>query len=248
MGRAGQARKEKGFTLAELMVATMLMSIVMTAVYTLFHSAIGSWRAVEQDFDPYQDARNAVTVLQREVHNLIWQAGHLFEGENDEFTMFIATEPMNVEESEGRHLMRVRYYYNQGQKELMREEAFVQTALPKVPRAGRDLDRQRIKLKHKEKFVVAENVIDFRVRYIWMPIEIGRNPNLPPVPVEPLVVERHRERWGLPQALEITVVLRDPRDRKGKKAGHTVTSTIPIRTQNASRTRKGLDLLMGNVR
>ena len=121
MGRAGQVRKEKGFTLAELMVATMLMSIVMTAVYTLFHSAIGSWRAVEQDFDPYQDARNAVTVLQREVHNLVWQAGHLFEGRNDEFTMFIATEPMNVEESEGRHLMRVRYYYNQGRKELIRE-------------------------------------------------------------------------------------------------------------------------------
>lgn len=43
--------KRSGFTLVELLVASLLMSIVMAGVYTLFYSTIGTWRAVDSGYD-----------------------------------------------------------------------------------------------------------------------------------------------------------------------------------------------------
>ena len=240
-----QTRKRNhGFTLAELLVASILMSIVMTAVYTLFHSAVGSWRAVEAEFDMYQDARNALTIFNRELDNLVWQAGHLFEGEDDEITMFIAAEPMDVEESEGRHLIRVRYYYNRAKKALMREEALVKTALPKRPPRGRELDRTRIKLSKEEKFLVASNVAEFKVRYIWTPLPLFRDPKMPPKPTEFITVDRHKERWGLPQGIEIRLVVSDPEDQSKRLA---VSLKMPIRTLSFLQPKRNLLFMLGDA-
>jgi prepilin-type N-terminal cleavage/methylation domain-containing protein len=227
----------RGFTLAELLVASILLSIVMTSVYTLFHSAIGTWRAVEKDYDAYQDARNALTLLKRETGNILGNAGYLFEGEEDRFTMFTVDEPMNIEESEGRHLLRVEYSFNRNKMELIREEALVETALPQAPPKDRELNRQRIKLKKREEFVIATNVLDFQVRYIWIPIEIQPDSllNTPPPPVVPVVVAKHKERWGLPQGLQVTLVVADPNSPEPLQ----FSVILPIRAPNYPRPRTG---------
>ncbi len=230
--------RNRGFTLVELLIASMLLSIVMTAVYTLFHSAIGSWRAVEQDFDAYQDARNLITIFQREMNNILPRAGHLFEGEKDEVTMFIVAEPMNVEEAEGRHLLRVRYRYQRSQKKLIREEALVDMALPKQPRFGEELDRERIKLRKKEKFTIATDLVDFQIRYLWTPRPAVRDEDIPPEPVTPYKVNKHRQGWGLPQGIEIKFVIQDP-DEKSKR--FEWVSTMPMRAPNAMLDNKMLE-------
>ena len=233
-----------GFTLAELLVATVLLSIVMASVYTLFHSVVRSWRAVEQDFDLYQDARSAITLFNREVDNILAPAGYLMEGEDDEITLFVVSEPMNIEESQGRHLMRVRYYRNRSKKTLMREEALVEMALPNRPPQARELDRSRIKVKDKEDFVVATGVRDFKVRYIWFPAPDYRDPDTPPPPVKPIEVTKHRERFGLPQGIEIEVDLYDPEDQDRTL---TVTSRTPVRAPTNRMRKKDLLEMLGSL-
>ncbi len=239
--KPARRQKHSGFTLAELLIASTLLSIVMASVYTLFHSAVGSWRAVERDFDAYLDARSAINLISREVNNIVWQAGHLFEGEDDEFTMFTAVEPMNVEEAEGRHLLRIRYYHNKSKKTLVREEALVEMALPNEPPKGFELDRARIKVKKEEKFVVASNVRDFQIRYLWTPIPERRNPNDPPVPIEHIIVDKHRERLGLPQGIELKLVFTDPRY---KKTDLTVRTRLAMHVPNRRYTKK---ILLGEL-
>ena len=237
-------RRNSGFTLAEVLVASILLSIVMTAVYTLFHSAIGSWRAVEHDFDAHQDARNVFTVLSRDLNNLLSGAGHLFEGEDDEITLFTVTEPMNVEHSEGRRLLRVRYFHRRSQRELVREEGMVETALPKAPVKDQDLDRTRIKVRHKKDFVLATGVRDFQVRYVWIPVPLNRNYTQPPDPIEPLMAERHSERWGLPQGLEVTLEFEDPDDASRTL---TVKNILPVRAPTPYYTMNQLKEMMGSA-
>ncbi len=219
-------RRAKGFTLVELLVATMLLTIVMTAVYTLVHSVISSWRSVEEDFDMYRDSRNAFTVIERELQSAV--APHLFEGEKDEFTIFTVSEPFYVEKSEGRHLLRVRYYVNTSKHKLMREEGLVRTALPMAPSADREISEKRVEVKQEEKFELASNVRDFEIKYIWLPQPKERDrKKVPPEPVERLTVNKHSKRWrlGMPQALELSLTLRDPKDKKKEQ---TVTSLIPL--------------------
>jgi len=225
--------QRNGFTLAELLVASMLISIVMTAVYSMFHSTIRSWRNVEQDFNSYQDARNALTLIRRDMDNYLAAASFLMEGEDDEISLFVVSEPMNVEEGAGRHLLRVRYRHKRSAGELIREEAFVDAALPNRPRGGQELDRERIETRDEEEFLIARNVKDFEVRYIWTPLPGQRDEDLPPPWIEHMYAKRHNIRWDLPQGLELTLVLEDPENPRDRM---TVQSTIV--TRNPSRRMK----------
>ena len=236
-------RRRAGFTLVEVLVATMLLTIVMTAVYTLVYSVISSWRSVEENFDMYREARNAFSVMEREFQSVL--APFLFEGESDEVTLFTVSEPFYMEKSEGRHLLRVRYYVSSAKHALMREEGIVTAALPPgLPTSG-EMPEERIRLKHKEKFILAENVRDLSVKYVWLPLPKERDKKkVPPEPIERIVVNKHSKRWrlGMPQALELEMTLRDPKDKSKEQ---TVTTLIPIRTQG---TLHELDDLQKNLK
>jgi len=238
-----RTNREAGFTLTELLVASVLISVVMASVYTMFWSVIGPWRAVEQDYDTYRDSRNILTLIEREMNNFVPNAAHLFEGSDDEVTLYAVSEPMDVEKAEGRHLMQVQYRFKKAAGEIVREEAQVISPLPTLPPAGKELDRQRIRLKNKEEFLVASHVEDFSIRYVWLPLPELRKPEIPPTPILPVHARRHKERWGLPQGIEITLKLQDP-DTKG--AFHTIVKTIPFRAPNAFLTRKQLDERIGS--
>ncbi len=238
-------RRQQGFTLMELLVATMLLSIVMTAVYSAFHTSLNTWNAVEKEFEAYREARAAVHIFERELSCMLTNAAHLFEGDNKEVTMFAVTEPMDVEDSEGPHLMRVRYYYQRSQRTLMREEAMVETALPKAPPRAHELDRQRIKLGRKKKRVIANNVDRFDLEYIWIPQPPPRpDPKTPPSEVEPIVAREHRERWGMPQGIHLRMCVIDPVDRERT---FPVDIIIPIRIPNYLRARKSIQEMLADV-
>lgn len=237
-------KSNAGFTLAELLVATILLSIVMTSVYTLFFTTIGAWRAVEEDYDVYQSGRNAMTLFGREWDNMVTRAGHLLEGEDDEITMFVVTEPMEIEDDRGRRLMQVRYRYNRTSEELIREERMVETALPNPPPPGVELDRTRVKLGPREEFVVATKVRDFKLAYVWLPVPENPNPDVPPTPIIPVLATKHRERWGYPQGIELTLKLDNP---KSRNEDLILRTQLPTRGGSSYRSRRQLEEMLGSA-
>jgi len=56
-----RCRSNAGFPLAELLVATLLATLVMSGVYFSFNSSIRLWRNGERDLQTYQDARTSMT-------------------------------------------------------------------------------------------------------------------------------------------------------------------------------------------
>ncbi len=235
------SRKLCGFTLMELLVATTLLSIVLSSVYVLFHSSIQTWKRLESGVNPQQDARLVMNLIAKDINNLIASAGHLFEGDDSQMTMFIISEPFNKDIGEGGHLMRVEYKYNRTQKRLEREEALVDTALPKVPPPNREIDRSRIKVTKKRKDTIAENVREFEITYIWIPYDDKRNWKEPPKPVEPVRAQKHKLCWWLPQGIEIKMALYDP-DQPDEKSVYK--EIFPIRAPSAHLTEKQLNKML----
>lgn len=230
-----------GFTLTELLVATLLMSVVMTAVYTLFNSATQTWRTSQDGFNAQHDAMNAMTIIEREVNNYAARADYLMQGTSDEVTLYVVSEPMNVEEAEGRHLMRVRYRHNRNRSELIREESIAESPLPRYPGHDRDVNWKSPKFKDEEDFVIARNVSDFSIRYIWTPLEIGRDIKLPPPPVEWRYEEKHKEKYFLPQAIEVTLEFENPEIRGETES---VTQVFPFRAPNTLHNKKSIEFLL----
>ncbi|MGC8739570.1 MAG: PilW family protein [Candidatus Hydrogenedens sp.] len=233
--------RQRGFTLMELLVATTLLSIVLSSVYVLFHSSIQTWKRLESGVNPQQDARLVMNLIGRDINNLIASAGHLFEGDDQQMTLFVITEPFDKDTGEGGHLMRIEYKYNRGQKRLEREEALVETALPKVPPANRELDRSRVKVTRKKKVTLVENVREFEITYIWIPYDEKRNWKEPPSPVEPVRVQKHKLCWWLPQGIEIKMALYDPDQPEGETV---YKETFPIRAPSAHLTEEQLQKLL----
>jgi len=233
-----------GFTLIELLVATTLLSIVMSAVYTLTHASLRSWSYAESGFDPYREARSAFTLFSHEYNNMAGRAGHLFEGDDRQITMFVIAQPMDLDEGEGRRLMRVIYRYNRNKRTLEREEALVETALPKQPPDPKEFDRSRVKVAREYKTTVAENVTDLKITYIWVPAPDDiSNPNdeEPPVPVPAVYMERHDPLWGLPQGVQLAITLRDPDDDEKE---YTLEATFPSRANAFRMPRESLEKMI----
>lgn len=233
--------RQEGFTLMELLVATTLLSIVLSSVYVLFHSSIQTWKRLESGINPPQDARLVMNLISRDINNLIASAGHLFEGDDQQMTLFVITEPFDKDTGEGGHLMRIEYKYNRGQKRLEREEALVETALPKVPPANRELDRSRVKITKKKKVTLVENVREFEITYIWIPYDEKRNWKEPPDPVEPVRVQKHKLCWWLPQGIEIKMALYDPDQPEEETVFKEV---FPVRAPSAHLTDKQIQQLL----
>ncbi len=233
-------RLRQGFTLAELLVATTLLSIVMSSVYVLFNSSLRAWRTVESGFDAHLEARAFMSIFSHEYGNLVARASHLFEGKDDTLTMFVVAQPENLEQGQSRRLMRVEYSYNRGKNEVIREEAFVESALPQVPTDGQRIREERMKLSKKHRTVLVNNATAFRIRYIWVPLAEGWDPKTPPEPVPPVYMDVHRQRWGLPQAVEITLEVTNPKDPEDR---YTVTSTFPARAPSNRMLRSSLDMM-----
>lgn len=230
-------RSNGGFTLAEVLVATLLLSIVMTSVYTLFFSVISTWRTEENDEGLHRQARGVLGTLEQEYANVYAGGSQLFEGTRDELTLYVVGQPMDVESGEGSHLMRVQYRFDRANHVLRREEALVEGALPPVVRDANTFERGRIQVGREAEFIVAKNVADFSISYLWIQRPNADYFDKRPEPVVPRTAGRHRLGWGLPQAIEVHLTLRGERD-----ASQTVSVSTRFPTRAHSRQREAWEL------
>lgn len=205
MSAARHARS--GFTLTEVLVACTLLSIVMTAVYSLFFSVISTWRSEENDEGLHRRARNLLTILERDYANVHGGGSYLFEGTADEVTLFVVAQPLEVASGEGRRLMRVRYRFDREAGTVTREEGLVEGMLPGAATGAESLEVQRVEVSDEAKFVLATGVTQFKLNYLWIQRPDSAYWRNRPVPVDPVSMDRHKTGWGLPQALEINLTL-----------------------------------------
>jgi prepilin-type N-terminal cleavage/methylation domain-containing protein len=230
-----------GFTLAELVVATTLITIVMAAVYSSMTNSLRTWKIAEADMAVYQNARTALDILTRELQCVIPGAAHLMGGDDQELTFYAVVPPMEVDDGEGPRVMEIRYRLASGRsrgegRRLVREERVVESALPLVSPGQEPVDRGRLKLGPQRAFDLATGVGDFKLAYYWRPPQNEwppRHPDQPPEPIYLIVEQEHREKWGLPQGILVSLTLDDPNDDTGQQVFSTfVTFRSPTGLYN----------------
>lgn len=206
-----KSRCANGFTLAELLVATTLIAIIMSSVYTVFSTAISTWRSAESNYATFEDSRLALGLLFRELQAVCPGADYLFTGGKDELEFYTLAAPMNVEDAgEGARILWVHYRIRGtgDAKYLEREEAVVLSPLPPRPAGiGEPVDIEKLKLGRKHEFVLASGVRSFKMQYFWAPPLMPRDPSSPPSPVEPIILDENPQGYGIPKGMRMTLAL-----------------------------------------
>lgn len=228
---SGRLRKQGGFTLMELLVSSIMISVVLAGVYTAFGTALITWRAGEAGIRNAQSARIATMVMAQELQSIVRGSEYLIEGENDEITFYAVTRPMNVEEGNFSRIVEIRYRLKNDPKSrnkiLVREEGLVDGPLPLVtPETKDDIETTKIKVKDEEDFEVASGIADLEFSYYWVPGQEEaeeEGESLEPQPAPLVVKKENRKGWGLPQGIKIEMTIADPNAEKGKT---TLTSFV----------------------
>ena len=204
-------RRGAGFTLVELIVASTLLTIVLAGVYTTFSTSVRVWRSGESNYQTYEDARRAFGFLVRELRAIPQDATHFVKGSEDRIEFVTLAQPMHVESGESERLMRVRYRLVSGRRggamTLQREEALVEGPLPmagQIDDLGQPLE---IALGRPHDFSLASGVERLSFYYMWA-IWKPHLPNVPPTWAE--MIGDSVVAGGLPEAIEVTLVLHDP--------------------------------------
>ncbi len=216
------SRFQRGFTLAELIVASTLLSIIMVGVYSAFYSSIRAWRAGEADIEAYQDARSALGIISRELRCVAGGSANWFQGKDDQLEFYTVSPALNLKDGQLPHVLKAEYRLRQNphgkNKILVREEARVKGPFPIPSDPNKPRRMPRIKLGRKYKFDLATDVKDFKIEYIWVPSLPPRKPGTPPPPGPPrqIIEKANHEGWGLPQGVKVTLVVADTRSPDGK--------------------------------
>ena len=218
-----------GFTLAELIVGTTLFAIVMASVYTVFSTAVGSWRAGETNYQVYKTARLALGMMSRELQAIPPGTQNLFYGESDELTFYALTEPLEWDEEAGTRVYEISYSLSGGDRrlgrQLVRAERPVESALPTVPCGAEDkVDYSRTKLGRANRYVIAGGVVDFQITYVWLPDERLVDATGQAMFTTPQEWDRNPEGFCQPQALRLKLILQDPSAVNGTAEFETVVS------------------------
>lgn len=243
-GRCRRLKASAGFTLIELVVASMLMAIVLAGVYMTFSTAVRSWRSAESNYDTFVDARRAMGMLNRELHAIPNDARHLVRGGPDWIEFVTLARPMDVEADSSVALMRVSYRVKKSRDgtELIREEAPVEGPLPAPPEQPNRLPGQ-LRVGRSHEFTLAKDVLDFTLRYTWAMPPPPRKPGVPPPRVA--IVGDAKVDYALPEGIEATLTLRDPANvANGEQSGfQTVitfrSATSPVPAYLVKRERRG---------
>lgn len=113
--------KKNGFTLIELMVASVILVLIIGAIYTTFRIGLGTWRRAEEMGEVYDEARLTLRGMTKELHSLFTRGqgkGMDFVGETDYLRFVYALSP----EDKGYDLRAVEYSLED--RILVRRERF----------------------------------------------------------------------------------------------------------------------------
>lgn len=213
-------RHSRGFSLMELLVAMTVFSIVMTGVYAAFRDAARLWRDNEADADVFQQARVAVSIMERDLRSMSESSAFFFKGDSagragrhdDEMEFYTVVPPMVGRERRVPRLVRVAYYLRRERfrgNVLRRREQLVEGPLPRkrdFARAGGTPTDFAVDLGRSDYIELAENIESMRFRYYWPNLEVGEKWRSECQPGE-----------GPPPCVQIELIFTDPHIRGGRK-------------------------------
>ncbi len=209
--------RNHGFTLAELVVATTIISIVLGAAYTAFNTTLRTQRLGEENFYAHQEARTALSIITRELNCILSNTGQLFEGKKHEVEFYAVAPSMYInkrrygskEDTRAPRVLWIRYHKTTAGK-LERDQKFVEGRFER-PRNNitPEPDRGR-----KHTTVLASNVKEFDIIYHW----IDQKPHLPDdgTPREVENRTRFEKKNDFPDGMSITLTLNDPFSESGQ--------------------------------
>lgn len=235
-------RQPNGFTLTEVLVATTLLAIIMSAVYGLLVSVVGIGQTQDRDDHRQREAHALLELLQRDYANLPAGGSPFFHGDNQSLTLYTVGRPLDPEDGEAPRLLEVVYRFDRAEGVVSREEALIEDGLPAVgdralPERGDEIERTS-----PSTVEIARDVTEFELRYLWMPRPESDYWRERPAPRAPREVQRHQPGWGYPQAIEVRLALAAPEDNPEDTLVRTLR--LPTRTLNRQRDPWELDRML----
>lgn len=112
--------KKNGFTLIELMLATLILAIIIPAVYAAFRTGLSAWQRAEKEGEFYDEARLAFGGISRELRSAFITEEMGFAGGQDSLSFVYALPP---DRDAGYDLRGVQYSLENGC--LMRREKLI---------------------------------------------------------------------------------------------------------------------------
>lgn len=208
--RCSDCHQQSGFTLAELIVASTLMSIVLMGVYSTFHSTILHWRTGSANEATYSDARRIFTLLKYDLGGVPndvvgLDAREYFVGDNRQFEFVTVIQPMNLGEKTVVRPMKVSYRLSG--EELMRVEEPIEGPLAIPIGLGQDRGAQALDLGPRFERTIGTDILGFRATYLWEPVP-EHDENSRPMWVD--LIEMNVAEARLPNAVSVELWLRDP--------------------------------------
>lgn len=220
--------KRGGFTLVELLVASVLMTIVLSGVYAMFSGVFNAWRGAEDNVHAYRDARVALGLMQREMAAIAPGTSHLVQGERDSLSFVALTEPMEPSLGEAPRLLWITYALERGRRNdplsLVREEALVTGPIPPASLNPDGRFALQLDVAPSERFVLARDVQGIAFEYRWV------DSLAQPVPgqlLEPMIFDRSIYRW--PNAIQIELTLAPEQNLQGTRAPLTFETIFAYR-------------------
>ncbi|MFP6597486.1 MAG: prepilin-type N-terminal cleavage/methylation domain-containing protein [Candidatus Hydrogenedentota bacterium] len=206
----GLRNTQAGFTLAELVVATTLISIVLLGVYTTFQSTILHWRNGSANVKTYNSARRIFSIIEHDLGGIPndrrgVDARHFFYGDDESLEFITVIQPMNLNELAIQRPMQVSYRVSEGR--LIREERLLEGPLLANTGPNNEIHRELLELGREFEAVIADDVIRFRLKYFWTPSvdwEVGSEPTW----VE--LIENDASNYSLPDGVAVEIILYDP--------------------------------------
>lgn len=206
----GLRNTEAGFTLAELVVATTLISIMLLGVYTTFQSTILHWRNGSENEKTYTSARRIFSILEHDLGGIPndrrgVDARQFFYGDDESLEFITVIQPMNLNELAIQRPMQVTYHVSEGR--LVREERALEGPLLANAGPNSEIHRELLELGREFEAVVADDVIGFRLSYFWTP-SVDWEEGSEPTWVE--LIESDASNYSLPDGVSVEIVLYDP--------------------------------------
>ena len=228
-------RGAKGFTLIELMVTMLIVTIVLGAVYSALRIGLSAWRATEERSDQNQLARVVLSQLSRELRSAFVapssssSAFEFFglpgegEGANGGYAdriAFVYAAPSSMAAEAGAELRRVAYYlaesedsgYGEGLVLYRYTERALEPVVDLTAFAEGELDQLDNDREMAEPELLLDSVLQLQLSYYdgleWTDEWVSE--------IEP------------PKAVTISLVLRS--DVKGEDDGVTFTTTVDVPT------------------
>jgi len=135
-------KRNAGFTLIEILVASLIFTVVMLTIYSAFHSGIFGYRDIEENINVYQQAKIILERINLDLRNaFIYSDGDAkFIGDNDSGVLSFFTT-VDAYQAQGLASTYARVEYSMDGEKLMRrclknQESLSSTVVTKAQEMG----------------------------------------------------------------------------------------------------------------